>query len=240
MAQFDLIDDSEEMEQAGTVDVLIPLGLDQAYSYAVPAGLVLKPGDVVQVPLGPRETVGVVWDVGSGRGGNLKKVTEKYDMPPLDPALRKLVDWVAWYTLAPKGSVLALALRRQPDDTPERPKLGVRLAGAPPGRMTPARARAIAAAEGGLLIAKSALAEAASVSAAVIDSLVDAGTFIVEPMPRLNFRKGRRRLRRRWSNRCRPRLSASRSSKASPARARPRSSSRRSPRRSGSAGRASS
>ena len=34
MAQFDLIDDSEEMEQAGTVDVLIPLGLDQAYSYA--------------------------------------------------------------------------------------------------------------------------------------------------------------------------------------------------------------
>ena len=87
MAQFDLIDDSEEMEQAGTVDVLIPLGLDQAYSYAVPAGLVLKPGDVVQVPLGPRETVGVVWDIGSGRGGNLKKVTSKYDMPPLDPAL---------------------------------------------------------------------------------------------------------------------------------------------------------
>ncbi|KQK27769.1 primosomal protein N' [Bosea thiooxidans] len=184
MAQFDLIDDTEETGQGGTVDVLIPLGLDQAYSYAVPAGLVLKPGDVVQVPLGPRETVGVVWDVGSGRGGNLKKVSGKYDMPPLDPALRKLVDWVAWYTLAPKGSVLALALRRQPDDTPERPKLGVRLAGPPPGRMTPARARAIAAAEGGLLIAKSALAEAASVSAAVIDSLVDAGTFVVEPLPR--------------------------------------------------------
>ena len=159
------MDETADMIAGGTVDVLIPLGLDQAYSYAVPAGLVLKPGDVVQVPLGPRETVGVVWDVGNGRGGNLKKVTGKYDMPPLDPALRKLVDWVAWYTLAPKGSVLALALRRQPDDTPERPKLGVRLAGPPPGRMTPARARAIAAAEGGLLIAKSALAEAASVSA---------------------------------------------------------------------------
>ena len=59
-----------------------------------------------------------------------------------------------------------------------------RLVGPPPGRMTPARARAIAAAEGGLLIAKSALAEAASVSAAVIDFLVDAGTFAVEPLPR--------------------------------------------------------
>jgi primosomal protein N' (replication factor Y) len=171
-------------EGGGTVDVLIPLGLDQAYSYAVPPGLVLSPGDVVQVPLGPRQTVGVVWEAGSGRGGNLKSVTGKLDMPPLDGALMKLVDWVAWYTLAPKGSVLALALRRPPDDTPERPKLGVRLAGAPPARMTPARARAIAAAEGGLLIGKSALAEAASVSAAVIDALVDAGTFVVEELPR--------------------------------------------------------
>lgn len=176
--------DAGQIAEGGTVDVLIPLGLDQAYSYAVPPGLVLKPGDVVQVPLGPRETVGVVWEIGSGRGGNLKTVTGKLDMPPLDAALRKLVDWVAWYTLAPKGSVLALALRRPPDDTPERPKLGIRLVGPPPARMTPARARAIAAAEGGLLTAKGALAEAASVSAAVIDSLVDAGTFAIEPLPR--------------------------------------------------------
>lgn len=176
-------DAQEEGQAGGTVDVLIPLGLDQAYSYAVPAGLVLAPGDVVQVPLGPRETVGVVWERGSGRGGNLKQVTAKLDMPPLDPALMKLVDWVAWYTLAAKGSVLALALRRQPDDRPERPKLGIRLAGAPPARLTPARARAIAAAEGGLLIGKTALAEMASVSTAVIDSLVDAGTFSVEALP---------------------------------------------------------
>lgn len=172
------------IETGGTVDVLIPLALDQAYSYAVPDGLALKPGDIVQVPLGPRETVGVVWSLGSGRGGNLKRVSAKMDMPPLDPALMKLVDWVAWYTLAAKGSVLALALRRPPDDTPERPKMGVRLVGPPPQRMTPARARAIAAAEGGLLIAKSALAETASVSGAVIDSLVDAGTFAIEALPR--------------------------------------------------------
>jgi primosomal protein N' (replication factor Y) len=168
----------------GTVDVLIPLALDQAYSYAVPPELALKPGDVVQVPLGPRETVGVVWSRGEGRGDNLKKVAGLVDMPALDPALMKLVDWVAWYTLAPKGSVLALALKRKPDDTPERPRLGVRLVGEPPARMTPARIRAIAAADGGRLISKSELAEKASVSAAVIDSLVDAGTFQVEALPR--------------------------------------------------------
>lgn len=170
--------------QAGTADVLIPLALDQAYSYAIPAGMLLRPGDVVQVPLGPRETVGVVWALGEGPGGNLKRVAAKLDLPPLDPALMKLVDWVAWYTLAAKGSVLALALRRPPEDGPERPKLGVRLVGPPPARMTPARARAIAAAEGRLLIAKPALAEAAAVSTAVIDALVDAGTFAVEPLPR--------------------------------------------------------
>ena len=39
-------------------DVLIPLALDTAYSYAVPDGLALAEGDVVQVPLGTRETRG--------------------------------------------------------------------------------------------------------------------------------------------------------------------------------------
>lgn len=177
-------DQPDSAREGGTVEVLIPLGLNQPYSYAAPAGLVLRPGDVVQVPLGPRQTIGVVWALGSGRGGNLKSVTGRLDMAPLDAALRELIDWVAWYTLAPKGSVLALALRRPSEDAPERPRLGVRLAGPPPARMTPARARAIAAAEGGLLIAKPALAEAASVSGAVIDALVDAGTFTVAAMPR--------------------------------------------------------
>ena len=57
-------------------DVLIPLALDTAYSYAVPEGLALKEGDVVQVPLGTREVVGVVWCLRPGAGGNFKPVTD--------------------------------------------------------------------------------------------------------------------------------------------------------------------
>ena len=34
------------------VDVLVPVALDQTYSYRVPAGLELAPGDLVAVPLG--------------------------------------------------------------------------------------------------------------------------------------------------------------------------------------------
>ncbi len=39
------------------VDVLVPVALNQAYSYRVPRGMELKPGDVVCVPLGPREPI---------------------------------------------------------------------------------------------------------------------------------------------------------------------------------------
>ena len=43
------------------VDVLVPVALDQTYSYRVPDGLELAPGDLVSVPLGPRAATGVVW-----------------------------------------------------------------------------------------------------------------------------------------------------------------------------------
>src|SRR5262245_60013851 len=37
------------------VDILVPVALDQTYSYRVPAELDLAPGDLVAVPLGARE-----------------------------------------------------------------------------------------------------------------------------------------------------------------------------------------
>ena len=84
-------------------DVLIPLALDTAYSYAVPDGLVLAEGDVVQVPLGTRETVGVVWSLRPGAGANFKPVSLRLAAPPIAPAMRKFLDWIAWYTLRPEG-----------------------------------------------------------------------------------------------------------------------------------------
>jgi primosomal protein N' (replication factor Y) len=157
-------------------DVLMPLALDTAYSYAVPNGLELNEGVVVAVPLGTRTAVGVVWALREGAGANLKSVAGKIDTPPLSPAMRRLVDWMAWYTLAPKGSVLALALKLPGEDRAEIPRVGVRLAGPPPKRLTPARARVIEAAQGGLVHVKRELAMAASVSTGVIDGLVDEGT----------------------------------------------------------------
>ncbi|NNM71508.1 primosomal protein N' [Enterovirga aerilata] len=160
---------------ARVAEILIPLALDQTYSYAVPEDLPLAEGDLVAVPLGPRERYGVVWSLRHGAGDNFKTVSGRFDVPPMPAALRRLVDWLAWYTLAPKGSALALALK-VPVDAPETIRIGVRLAGPPPKRVTPARARVLEAATGGLVHTKRQLADAAGVGVGVIDGLVDEGT----------------------------------------------------------------
>jgi primosomal protein N' (replication factor Y) (superfamily II helicase) len=152
---------------------------DQTYSYHVPAGLDLQPGAVVRVPFGPREWPGVIWDLRpapAGVSSNLKSIGGRLDAPPLSSKLRDFIDWVARYTLAPRGMVLRMALRGPERDQPERIKIGVRLAGPAPARLTPARSRVIAAAGEGQVISKSALAETAGVSVAVIDGLIDEGT----------------------------------------------------------------
>ena len=156
-------------------EILIPLALDQTYSYAVPDDLPLEEGDLVAVPLGPRERVGVVWSLRPGAGDNFKKVAGRIDAPSMPGALRGLVDWLAWYTLSPKGSALGLALK-VPGETPETVRVGVRLVGPPPKRITPARARVLEAAAGGLVHGKRHLAEAAGVGVGVVDGLVDEGT----------------------------------------------------------------
>src|SRR5215212_9340374 len=157
-------------------DVLIPLALDTAYSYAVPDGVTLKEGDVVQVPLGTRETVGVVWTLREGAGANFKPVSDRLEAPPLSAAMRKFVDWIAWYTLAPKGSALAMALKLPDGERGEAVRVGVRLSGPPPARMTEARRRVLEAAQGQRILLKSELAKLAGVSAGVVDGLIDEGT----------------------------------------------------------------
>ncbi|MDP4024528.1 primosomal protein N' [Methylobacterium sp. NEAU 140] len=169
-------------------DILIPLALDTPYSYVVPAGLDLEAGDVVQVPLGPRETIGVVWGVAESAGGsNLRPVTGRVGVAPLSRPLRELVDWIARYTLAPKGSALAMVLRL-PDEAAavETARVAVRITDKPPTRPTAARAKVLAVAADRALRGKSALAKEAGVSLSVVDGLIDDGALealAVEPEP---------------------------------------------------------
>jgi len=169
------------------VDVLVPVALDHPYSYRVPGDLALAPGDLVTVPLGPRAATGVVWadrvEVRAGLHNRIRDVEEKLDQPPLAAELRRFVDWVADYTLAPRGMVLRMALRMGEHLPPARERFGVRLCGPPPQRMTRARARVLALLSDGLVRAKSDVAQSAGVSGAVIDGLVDEGTLESLPLP---------------------------------------------------------
>jgi primosomal protein N' (replication factor Y) (superfamily II helicase) len=160
-------------------DVLPPVAVDVSYSYRVPAGLVVAPGDFVEIPLGSRTTTGVVWALREGGGDNLKPVQRRRDLTPLRKPLRDFVDWVARWTLAPRGMALRMAIRA-PDaaPVPAAPRLGVKRSGKPPARLTPARARALAAL-GEAAFVKSALAHAAECSVGVIDGLVDDGALDV-------------------------------------------------------------
>lgn len=161
------------------VDVLAPLALDQPYSYRVPEGMELKAGDVVTVPLGAREVTGVVWADNATPEprlhNRLKDVTEKIDVPPLREELRGFVDWVAGYTLSTRGMVMRMTLRMG-ELGPERLRVGVRLAGSLPKRMTPARSRVVSFLQDGMLRLKGEVTQEAGVSVSVVDGLVDEGT----------------------------------------------------------------
>ncbi|MCZ8376506.1 MAG: primosomal protein N' [Beijerinckiaceae bacterium] len=179
-----MIDDSQPEARALVAEVALPVAVEHPYSYRIPEGLSVAPGDCVRVPLGPRETFGVVWSVSPNRGGNLKPLIAKTGLPPLSEPMRRFIQRVADYTLAPLGMVARMALRDPDEDMHERPRLALRATGSQPARLTPTRARVMAAVQGDLLQTRRELAERASCSSGVIDALVDEGVFeVVELAP---------------------------------------------------------
>jgi primosomal protein N' (replication factor Y) len=92
-----------------TFAVLMPLPLADAYDYLPEIDSVSK-GAFVEVPIGKKRSIGVVW--GEGTGGvaeaKLKKILHTLDLPLLPETSRAFVDWVAQYTVTPPGPVLKM------------------------------------------------------------------------------------------------------------------------------------
>ncbi len=171
--------------------MLLPRPFRGPFDYAVPPGQDPRPGDIVLVPLNRREEVGVVWDgqddgpprldlsVGDNR---LKQITAVLDAPPLPEALRRFVDWVASYTLAFPGEVLAMALRVNALQ-PDTPSMGWRKSASAGARDTPGRSRVLAALDEGRALGTAELARAAGVSAAVVRGMAAAGMLTPVALP---------------------------------------------------------
>lgn len=94
----------------------LPLPLPRLFDYLPPEGEVANPGDVglrVRVPFGSRELVGVVAEVGPAGDDapELKRALARLDPEPLfHGELLESLRWLARYTHAPLGEVLATAL----------------------------------------------------------------------------------------------------------------------------------
>ena len=163
-----------------TVSVLLPLPLAGPYTYLVPDGMELSPGDFVAVPLGPRELRGVVWFEEAGskvEAAKLKPVAARFDAPPLSREVMKFVDWVAAYTLSAPGAVLRMVIRSGAALDPPRPLTGYLSGAAGDGlKLTAQREKVLAAARGLNFPASAAeLARRAGVSDGVVRGLAETG-----------------------------------------------------------------
>ncbi len=175
---------STDSTRAGqTAAVLVPTPSPTPYTYALADDQTVEPGSIVQVPLGPRQVPGVVWDAADDAApvdpAKLRPVTRVFDCPPLGEDMRRFIDWVARYTLSPPGMVGRMVLRVPAAFDPEPPVPGLRLTDVRPDRMTDARRRVLALAgeNGPMAWTRSGLAHAAGVSLTVVDGLARAGAF---------------------------------------------------------------
>jgi primosomal protein N' (replication factor Y) len=177
----------EHFDEGALVAVLTAQPLGGTLDYLAPEGGVAA-GDFVEVPLGPRRILGVVWGPGAG-GFDLKKarkVGRVLDLAPMRPEMRAFLERAAAYTLTPLPAMLRLATRAPGLADPPGAHKVYRLGGVVPERMTEARARVLRVLRehGGLGFSSSDLGALAGVSASVIKGLVAQGALNEEAAPR--------------------------------------------------------
>ncbi|MBM3618219.1 MAG: primosomal protein N' [Alphaproteobacteria bacterium] len=109
-----------------TVEVLLPKPFDHGFDYLVPDGVELGAGDYVRVPFGKQSVLGVVWGAGKGDVpiAKLKPIAEHFShLPPMGDTTRQFIEWVARYTLSPRGMVLKMSLPVEESFAPKKEKL---------------------------------------------------------------------------------------------------------------------
>lgn len=180
MTEDDTSSSSDKTQYIGgeRIAVLLPLPLASAYDYRVPDGMILQPGDFVDVPLGPRIARGVVWGEGEGSvaESKLKSVAALLDFPPLPKQSLDFIAWVSRYIMAPPGAVLRMVMSTPEAIDPPKLVIAYTLVPDPPAfRSTAARERVIAVLRDGPPRLLSDLALEAATGPGVIKGLKDAG-----------------------------------------------------------------
>lgn len=169
------------------VGVLTAEPLGRVLDYRAPEGG-CGTGDFVEVPLGPRKVLGVVWGQGDGSFdmAKLRSISRVLDAPPMRDELRSFLTRAADYTLTPLPAMLRLATRTPVLGAAPGTRRIYRLAGPAPNKLTDARLRVIEALRdyGGASVTLAELCEAASCTASVVKGLVTLGVIAEEDAPR--------------------------------------------------------
>jgi primosomal protein N' (replication factor Y) len=167
------------------IGVLLPLPLSGAYDYLVPDGLEVNAGDFVEVPLGSRSVLGVVWgeakdDVPRAK---LKAIEAKLEMAPLPEVSRRFIDWVANYCLSAPGAVLKMAMSVSDAFKPERSLKAYAIGDPASGQMTAARQRALDALADVPSMQPGELARTAGVTGSVLGKMAELGQLRIVAQP---------------------------------------------------------
>jgi len=170
------------------VSVLTAQPIDRFLDYKAPAeGCFL--GAFVEVPLGPRKVLGVVWGAGQGDFdyAKVRSVIRVVDVAPMRPELREFLIRAADYTLTPLSAMLRLATRAPGLMDPPSMRVVYR-AGTPPQgfKMTSARQKVLdtLADYGGAPFTLSELAQTAGVSSSVIKGMAEQGAVMAQNAPK--------------------------------------------------------
>ena len=177
----------EHFHEGDLVSVLTAQPIDRALDYKAPEGGCFQ-GAFVEVPLGPRKVLGVVW--GKGEGGydlsKVRSVIRVLDAVPMRDEMREFLVRAGAYTLTPMSAMVRLATRSPGLGDPPSMRTIYRRGTGEPDRWTDARRRVVDVLDsyGGLAFTLKEVADMAGVSTSVVKGLVKQGVVWEEASPR--------------------------------------------------------
>ncbi len=181
------LSETEFFPEGALIAVLTTQPLDRVLDYKAPGGGVLL-GAFVEVPLGPRRVLGVVWGPGKGDYdiNKIRPANRALDVAPMGADMRGFLQRAADYTLTPMNAMLRLATRAPGLSDPPSMRKIYRRGEGEPDRQTDARRRVLETLSeyGNLAFTMGELSEMAGVTNSVIKGLVKQGVVREEAAPR--------------------------------------------------------
>lgn len=177
----------EFFQEGELIGVLTTQPIDRVLDYKAPEGG-CHIGAFVEVPLGPRKVIGVVWSAGKGDWdyNKVRAALRVLDVSPMRHEMRLFLGRAAEYTLTPMAAMLRLATRAPGLGDPPSMRKIYRLGTGTADRMTPAREKVLGVLRdyGGLAFTLRELAEMADVTTSVVKGLAKLGAVVEEDAPR--------------------------------------------------------